>query len=46
MVNQQNEPVAKTLAVKLGYFKIIPCPLRIVVRGGNEKTYMRGEGIF
>ena len=40
------QPINETLARKTGYFKIVPCPLKIIVDGGYEKTYKRGGGKF
>ena len=38
------DPIDGAMSKKIGYFKIVPCPLRIVVDGGYEKTFQRGGG--
>nr|XP_047143727.1 uncharacterized protein LOC100197078 [Hydra vulgaris] len=44
--NRTGDVIDSTTAVKKGYFKIVPCPLRIIIDGGYEKTVERGSDII
>ena len=44
--NRSMDLIDDTTSKKIGYFKIVPCPLRLVVDGGYEKTFQRGGGKF
>ncbi|XP_065658340.1 uncharacterized protein LOC100206152 isoform X5 [Hydra vulgaris] len=39
------EIVEDTTSMKIGYFKVVPCPLQLIIAGGYEKTFQRGGEI-